>query len=47
MVAQMIARFGYRGFGCSQGTGNCAKCLSAPLVPLVVRVEKADKGAGI
>ena len=47
MVAQMIAGFGYRGLGRSQGTRNCTKCLSAPFVPLVVRVEQADKGAGI
>jgi len=39
VVAQMIARFGYRGLGGSQGPGNRGKSLSAPFVPLVVGVE--------
>jgi hypothetical protein len=47
MVAQMIASFGYRCLGRSQGARNRTKGLSAPLVPLVVRIQQADKRACI
>jgi hypothetical protein len=43
MVAQMITRLGYCSLGRSHGPRNCTKGLSAPLVPLVIRVEQPNK----
>jgi len=43
----MIARFRYRSLSRSQGTRNSTESLSAPFVPLVVRVEQPDKWARI